>query len=773
MTAYTVDIVYSGGPKNQFLNFYYNNSSTGVGTSSSNPLDLNAGDTVTFDATDASGPGYVTVSGLNIFTDNSNFSIAWPNYTGSFPVSVTRTVAGGNNAADTVTATHSGAGASSDFFYFERQIDDTPDGFVSGNWAGAATSFNTFYYASFDSNVTASTTSVGTYTVAGLSTGASVPISLALTSGFTATDADFSVNGATWYGPGTTGINVSNGNVIRWRVKSSSNSLTWASYTLTIGSVSKDLRIRTVADRTPDDFSFPTKTDVNLNSTITSDFDVITGIDNGTEVSVSNGEVQVGTNTWWGSLIPTTINNNQTIRLRHTSSSSNSTDTTTSVTVGTLTRTFTSTTIGVSSPVVNNSQPGASSNVTTFAPSFTHEIDLSQQGQGGTLEYNITIGDSSGGVASTTTPTTGWSTSPYVTVYRGRRHNFWARRSPTLVDRTDINIYVPYIYGGGAFTISPSNVDVTSSTSSATFTINYTSGTNLSSNHIIELIVDGTSTVLGQRTGAGSITVNSSTTGWPSEGNTTSFTGWTRLPTSLGGNNTLYPNNSATATISFAADTTPTNPVLKKSDGTTSSSEANASTSTYYYRKFTTDSVTAGSNITWNASGEALLAVSQYGTYSSSITRQLNQTGWIRIQSSSNAGTTFTGTVSHTTGASATFTVTTAGSPPGDDISGGGGTSDYGLLINNSSGTEILGPTHRALGLIYSAATGIITTGNSATLSAPGMTADNASEVVIVLPASFSASISNNITFTRGSNQFTLTNNSGSTVNTTYYIVRA
>lgn len=774
MASYTVEIRYSGGAKNQSCVFFYQNSNTGTGTTSSNPLDLEIGDTVVFTATNATGPGYVTVSGLAIFTDNSNFSIAWPNYTGSLPVSVTRTVASGGNTADTVTATHSGAGATSDNFYFERQIDDTPDGFISGNWAGAATSFNTFYYASFDANVTASPTSVGTYTVAGLSSGASVSISLALTSGFTATDADFSVNGATWYGPGTTGITVSNGDVIRWRVKSSSNSLTWASYTLTIGSVSKDLRIRTAADRTPNDFSFTTQTDVNLSSTITSNFVNIAGIDNGTTISVSNGEMQIGTGSWQGSLFSDTIDNNETLRLRHTSSSSNSTSVTTSVTVGTLTRTFTSTTVAASAPVVNNTQSGASGNVTTFTSSFQHEISLSQQGQGGTLEYNITIGDSSGGVASTTAPTTGWSTSPYVTVYRGRRHHFWARRSSTLIDRTDTNIYVPYIYGGGAFTISPSNRDVTGSTTSTTFDINYTTGTNLSSNHIIDLIVDTTATtiILGSRTGAGTIAISSSTTGWPSAGNTTGFYGWTRLPTALGGNNVRYQNTSAYATISYAADTTPDTPVLKKSDGTTSSSETNASTSTYYYRKFTTEGVTAGSSITWNASGEALLAVSQYGTYSSSITRQLNETGWIRIQSSSNAGTTFTGTVSHTTGASATFTVTTAGAG-GSTGSGGGGTADYGLLVNNGNGDEILGPTHRSLGIIHSGPTGSISNGSSATLSAPGMTADNGSEVVIILPASFSASVGNNITFTRGTNQFTLTNNSGSTVNTTYYIVRA
>ena len=73
--------------------------------------------------------------------------------------------------------------------------------------------------------------------------------------------------------------------------------------------------------------------------------------------------------------------------------------------------------------------------------------------------------------------------------------------------------------GAAHLHISPSSRDVTSSTTSTTFNINYTTGTNLSSNHIIDLIVASTSTILGSRTGAGTITVNSSTTGWPSSGN--------------------------------------------------------------------------------------------------------------------------------------------------------------------------------------------------------------------------------------------------------------
>jgi len=749
----------------------YNLTKQLTSPASSSTQNVVVGDTINFTATMPSSFGnpnpvvYANPNNctLNKSSDNTSpYTFTATSFTGSTYSVQLQTV---DNDSNTTAYTHTVSGS-------VTAADTTPDGFISGGWVGAGTSLDTFYYASFNSSVTASTTSVGYYDVTGLTSGVSVSISLALTSGYTATDADFSVNGATWYAPGTTGVTVSNGDRIRWRVRSSPYSNTTARYTLTIGTVSRTLSIATAADRTPNNFSFTTQTDVNLSSTITSNYVVISGIDNGTTISVSNGEMLIGSGSWQGSLFSHTINNGETLRLRHTSSSSNSTSVTTSVTVGTMTRTFTSTTVGASAPVVNNTQSGASGNVTTFAPSFTHEIDLSQQGQGGTLEYNITIGDSSGGVASTTTPTTGWSTSPYVTVYRGRRHHFWARRSSTLVDRTDVNVYVPYIYGGGAFTISPSNRDVTSSDTSTTFDISYTSGSNLSSNHIIDLIVDTTATtiILGSRTGEGTITVNSSTTGWPSQGYTTSFYGWTRLPTSLGGNNTRYQNTSTLSTINFP-DTDPSNPVLRKADGTYSISETGASTSTYYYRKFDTEGISSGTNVTWTASGDGRLSTSQYGTYSTTVTRQLNQTAWLRLQSSANAGTTKTSTVS-TTGASATFTLTTAGSG-GSTGSGDGGTADYGLVVNNGNGDEILGPTHRSLGLIHSGPTGSISNGSSATLSAPGMTTSNGSEIVIVLPASFSASVGNNITFTRGTNQFTLTNNSGSTVNTTYYIVRA
>ena len=148
MANYTVYAQYSGGKGNSMEWKYPNNAAgnnTGTGHTSSNPLDLNIGDTVTFSAD--GGPGGVTVSGLNIFTNNSNFNIAFSGNGLGYPVSVTRTVATGSLVTDSISGANSNT--ATDSFHFQRQIDNTPSGFISGGWAGAATSLNTFYYASF------------------------------------------------------------------------------------------------------------------------------------------------------------------------------------------------------------------------------------------------------------------------------------------------------------------------------------------------------------------------------------------------------------------------------------------------------------------------------------------------------------------------------------------------------------------------------------------------------------------------------------------------
>lgn len=773
MANYTVYAQYSGGKGNSMEWKYPNNAAgnnTGTGHSSSTPLDVSEGDQITFSASGAIGPGAVTVSGLNIFTNNSNFNIAFSGSGLGYPVSVARTVAAGALTVDTITGANSQS--TSDSFHFERQPDHTPSGFThSGGWVGAGLQ-NQYYYAGLAQNVAATTSAgtAGSYTVAGVDPGC--PVTVSLDSG-TATNAHFSKNStSTWYSPSTTNITCQNNDVIRFRVLSSSVGSTAVVYRLHIGTVSRHFSVQTAVDTTPNNFTnFTSASNSALSSFVYSNIQYINGLTGtGAPVSVSGTSSQNLVSVAGGGYtsFPPNITNNQSIRVRHISASTNSTSVTTNVNIGGVTRSFTSTTVGLTSPVVNNSQTGASGNTSTYAASFAHTISLSQAGQGGTLEYNITIGSSSGGAASTTTPTSGWTTNPVFTVYRGRRHHFWARRSTTVFDRTNNSIYVPYIYGGGAFTISPTNRDVTSSTTSTTFTINYTTGTTLSSNHQIFLYPTGSSTSLGSRTGSGNITVSNSNSGWPSLGNTTNFTAWTRLPVNKGGNNTLYQNTSAAGSITFA-DTNPNNPTLKTSAGTNSTSETGATTSTYYYRKFTTVGVSSGNNIIWTASGNGRLSTSQYGTYNTTVTRQLNQTAWLRIESSSAGGTTVSTAVSHSSGASATFSVTTTGSGGGSTGSGGGGTSDYGLQVFNSSNNEILGPSHRSLGIVYTGSTGQVNTGSSVTLSAPGMTSGNSGELVIILTNSSPGATS----ITRGTNQFTFANNSGSTINTTYYLVRA
>ena len=93
---------------------------------------------------------------------------------------------------------------------------------------------------------------------------------------------------------------------------------------------------RTIAltdvDNTPDAFTFTALTNQLKNTLLESDTATITGIENGTAISVVNGEYKIGTGAY--TTIAGTINNNDTVTLRQTSSSGYSTKTTTSITVG-------------------------------------------------------------------------------------------------------------------------------------------------------------------------------------------------------------------------------------------------------------------------------------------------------------------------------------------------------------------------------------------------------------------------------------------------------
>ena len=91
----------------------YNGSTSGVGTSSGNPLDVQIGDTVTFTrATSSAGTARIRL--LNIFTSNADIDL-----TSSAPT-VVRTVASGGTTLDTITGNNQ-AQSNTDNLYIERQ----------------------------------------------------------------------------------------------------------------------------------------------------------------------------------------------------------------------------------------------------------------------------------------------------------------------------------------------------------------------------------------------------------------------------------------------------------------------------------------------------------------------------------------------------------------------------------------------------------------------------------------------------------------------------
>ena len=82
----------------------------GSGLTNGNPLAVSAGDTITFQR---SGGGQASFSGLSIFTNNANFSIAQGGG------DVVRTIASGGTTTDSVTGANN-TGQETDLFYFQR-----------------------------------------------------------------------------------------------------------------------------------------------------------------------------------------------------------------------------------------------------------------------------------------------------------------------------------------------------------------------------------------------------------------------------------------------------------------------------------------------------------------------------------------------------------------------------------------------------------------------------------------------------------------------------
>ena len=139
------------------------------------------------------------------------------------------------------------------------------------------------------------------------------------------------------------------GDTLRVRHLSSSDYNATVTSVLRVGSSSvnflsttKEQADQVADDTTPDAFSFAGENDVALASIILSETVTISGINVAASVSVSDGEYSIDGGAFTSA--DGSISNNQSLQLRHTSSSSNSITTITTITVGDYSTTFQSTT---------------------------------------------------------------------------------------------------------------------------------------------------------------------------------------------------------------------------------------------------------------------------------------------------------------------------------------------------------------------------------------------------------------------------------------------
>lgn len=191
---------------------------------------------------------------------------------------------------------------------------------------------------------------------------------------------------------------ISNGQTVCVRHTSSSNGSTTVNTTLTVGGVSDVFSSTTQAlDTTPDDFQFTALSNQALNSLVPSNAVTITGINAGASISVSGAAgsaYSIGCDGNSFTSVSGTINNNQTVCVRHTSSASTNTLTRTTLNIGGVSRNFDVTTRNFDT-TPNQFTFVDVSNAATRAVVISGHIDVTgiDAGQNGTA-ITITAGGS-------------------------------------------------------------------------------------------------------------------------------------------------------------------------------------------------------------------------------------------------------------------------------------------------------------------------------------------------------------------------------------------
>ena len=239
-------------------------------------------------------------------------------------------------------------------------------------------------------------------------------------------------------------------------------------------------------------------------------FDVGTTVDNGTAISVASGQYKIDS----GSFTSTagTVNQNQTVYYRRTSSGSYSTAVTGSLTIGSVTRTF---------DITTGAQPATDPPTDlTFSPATTAaaatNVTVTASGGGsGTLEVSE---DNSTWVAN----------GSAFSKTRGTAYTFYARVNGTPVSSSYSEGYtVPYLLPDTAVTAT--NDTIAWDDTSATTTVG--SGTT---GDTYAVRVENGSTNLGTRTGDGDISFTASL---PANGATTTYEIFSKRTVAVGGDN--------------------------------------------------------------------------------------------------------------------------------------------------------------------------------------------------------------------------------------------
>lgn len=151
---------------------------------------------------------------------------------------------------------------------------------------------------------------------------------------------------------------VNEGDQVRVRFTTSSLPSTAKTITLNIGGITDSVTHTTIAgDTTPDAFSFAVQTGVALSSTIISAPITVSGIDQNVQASIADGEMSVNGGSYGSNSV--TVQDGDTIRVRHTSSSTVSDNTDSVLTVGGVTGTFTSVTTSSTAVVPSDTTPDA------------------------------------------------------------------------------------------------------------------------------------------------------------------------------------------------------------------------------------------------------------------------------------------------------------------------------------------------------------------------------------------------------------------------------